>query len=115
MLKKARDFKWTEECEAVFQQLNEYIGRAPLLAKPKDREKMIIYLGVSQHTLSVALVQGEDRVQYLVYYVNKSLVDAETTYMPIEKLAYCLVMASRKLLPYFQAHQIDVLTKYPLK
>ena len=33
----------------------------------------------------------------------------------MEKLAYYLVVASRKLRPFFQAHRIDVLTKYPLK
>ena len=76
---------------------------------------MIIYLGVSQHALSAALVRGEDEVQYPVYYVNKSLVDTETMYTPMEKLAYCMIMVSRKLRPYFQAHQIKVLTKYPLK
>ena len=33
----------------------------------------------------------------------------------MEKLAYCLVIISKKLQPYFQAHQIEVLTKYQLK
>ena len=88
------------------------MGRVPLFAKPKDGEKLIIYLGVSQHVLSVVLIRGEDGVQYPVYYVSKSLVDAKTRYMPMEKLAYSLVMTSRKLLPYFQTHQIEVLTKY---
>lgn len=31
------------------------------------------------------------------------------------KLSFSLVVASRKLHPYFQAHQISVLTKHPLK
>ena len=70
------------------------MGRAPLLAKPKDGEKLIVYLGVSQHALSSALVREEDGVQYPVYYVSKSLVDAETKYTPMEKLAYCLIIAS---------------------
>ncbi|XP_059446435.1 uncharacterized protein LOC132177982 [Corylus avellana] len=33
----------------------------------------------------------------------------------MEKLAFALVIASRKLRPYFQAHTIRVLTEYPLK
>ncbi|XP_059436525.1 uncharacterized protein LOC132169517 [Corylus avellana] len=33
----------------------------------------------------------------------------------MEKLAFVLVVASRKLRPYFQAHTINVLTEYPLK
>ena len=33
----------------------------------------------------------------------------------VEKFALALVMASRKLRPYFQAHQIIVLTNQPLR
>ena len=33
----------------------------------------------------------------------------------MEKLAFALVTASRKLRHYFQAHVINVLTDYPLK
>jgi hypothetical protein len=33
----------------------------------------------------------------------------------MEKLAFALTIASRKLRPYFQAHTISVLTEYPLK
>ncbi|XP_052193952.1 uncharacterized protein LOC127802277 [Diospyros lotus] len=115
MLRKAQGFNWSEECELAFQQLKAYMGYAPLLSKPKDGERLVVYLGVSEHALSAALVREEEGVQYPVFYVSKRLVDAETRYTPMEKLAYCLVAASRKLRPYFQAHQIDVLTKYPLK
>ncbi|XP_052177535.1 uncharacterized protein LOC127791591 [Diospyros lotus] len=114
-LRKAQGFSWSEECELAFQQLKEYMGQAPLLSKPRDGEKLVIYLGVSAHALSAALVREEEGVQYPVYYISKRLVDAETRYTSMEKLAYCLVIASRKLRPYFQAHQIDVLTKYPLR
>ena len=34
---------------------------------------------------------------------------------PIEKLAFSLVTAVRKLKPYFQAYIINVLIDYPLK
>ena len=33
----------------------------------------------------------------------------------IEKLAFALIMASRKLKHYFQTHVINVLTDHPLK
>ncbi|XP_052176651.1 uncharacterized protein LOC127790956 [Diospyros lotus] len=114
-LRKAQGFDWSGECELAFQQLKAYMGQAPLLSKPKDGEKLVVYLEVSEHAPSAALVREEEEVQYPVYYVSKRLVDAETRYTLMEKLAYCLVTASRKLRPYFQAHQIDVLTKYPLK
>ena len=60
-------------------------------------------------------MRKEDRVQYPVCYVSHRLINVETRYTPMKKLAYYLVVASRKLRPYFQAHRIDVLTKYLLK
>ena len=38
----------------------------------------------------------------------------EMNYPLIEKFAYALVMASRKLRPYFEAHKILVLIDQPL-
>ena len=35
--------------------------------------------------------------------------------MPLEKLAFALVHATRKLSHYFQAHTVYVLTEYPLQ
>jgi hypothetical protein len=54
-------------------------------------------------------------IQKPVYFVSKALHGAEERYPQIEKLAFALVMASRKLRPYFQAHTIRVLMEYPLR
>ena len=51
----------------------------------------------------------------LVYYTNKSLLDAETRYPEMEKLALALMVAAWKLRPYIQAHNIVIPTKFPLK
>ncbi|XP_052182010.1 uncharacterized protein LOC127794799 [Diospyros lotus] len=91
------------------------MGQAPLMSKPKEGEELIVYLGVSEYTVSTALIREEERVQYPVYYVSHRLLDAETRYFPMEKLIFYLVVASRKLRLYFQANQISVLTKHPLK
>ena len=54
-------------------------------------------------------------IQHPVYYASKTLLDAEKRYLPLEKLAFALVIASRKLKHYFEAHTIIVLTSHPLK
>ena len=46
-----------------------------------------------------------------MYYVSKVLIVAETRYLKIEKLAYALLIAARKIRHYFQAHPIVVLIK----
>ena len=73
-----------------------------------------MYLLVSKHVVSAMLVRDQG-VQQPVYYVSKTLVDAETRYLLLEKLVLALVHAMRKLPHYFQARIIYVLTKYPLQ
>ena len=43
------------------------------------------------------------------------MVDAETRYLPLEKLVLALVNATRKLPHYFQAYTVYVLIRYPLQ
>ena len=47
--------------------------------------------------------------------MSKRLLDAETRYPELEKLALAPVVASRKLRPYFHIHSVEVLTNYPLR
>ncbi|XP_071678449.1 uncharacterized protein [Lolium perenne] len=54
-------------------------------------------------------------VQHPVYFVSTVLRDARERYTQQQKLLYTLLIASRKLRPYFQAHPIRVVTKYPLE
>ncbi|XP_063942182.1 uncharacterized protein LOC135149932 [Daucus carota subsp. sativus] len=114
-IKKGQKFEWTTECEAAFLKLKEQLGSPPLLAKPTEGEALILYLGVSEFSISAVLIKEEEQAQQPVYYVSKRLLDAETRYSNMEKLAYALILASRKLRPYFQAHQIEVRTSFPLR
>ncbi|XP_077242448.1 uncharacterized protein LOC143882960 [Tasmannia lanceolata] len=65
--------------------------------------------------LAVVLVREAHNQQKLIYYVGKVLHDAEIRYQRVEKLAYALIMAARKLRSYFQVHTIKVLTDQPLR
>jgi len=51
----------------------------------------------------------------LVYYVSKSLHEAEVRYLPLEKAILAMVHAIRKLLHYFQSHTVVILTQLPLR
>ena len=114
VLKRSKKFKWTEKCEQAFQAFKEHLGRRSFLSKPIQREKLYLYLIVSEEPVSAALVREEEKVQWPIYYVSKRLLDTETRYPELENLALALLVASRKLRLYFHTYSIKVLTNYPL-
>ena len=113
VLKKA--FEWTDECQRAFQDLKTYLVTAPLLSPSVMGEELFLYLAVTPHTVSFALIREEVKTQKPVYYTSKVLKGAEGRYPLIEKLAFALITTSRKLRHYFQAHVINVMTDHPLK
>ncbi|KAG5516717.1 hypothetical protein RHGRI_037452 [Rhododendron griersonianum] len=114
-----RSFQWMAECDRALSELKVCLSQVPLLVVPKEEEELYLYLAVSEHATSAVLVRQssteEGTDQQPIYYISKTLLPAETRYLPIEKLALALVSTKRKLLPYFQSFTIVVITEYPLK
>ena len=75
---------------------------------------MFLYLAVSELVVSGALVREDRGVQKPIYYVSKSLLDAETRFHRMEMILALFVIL-RKLKHYFQSFQIVVLTEHPLR
>ena len=115
VLRKNKGFKWTEDHEAALTELKHYLTSPPLLAKPTPGEDLYVYLSVISHAVSSVLVKEAEGIQSPVYYVSRSLVEAETRYTPLEKLVLALTMTSTKLRHYFETHKIHVLTNFPLR
>ena len=83
----------------MFQGLKKYLASLPLLSKTVTKETLYLYLAVSESTVSRALVRRG--VQKPVYYISKSLLDAETRYPMMKKMILALSFISRKLKHYF--------------
>ena len=77
LLKKWKGFQWDEECDVAFLDLKDYLMQALVLTAPEPREDLFMYLSVSEHTMSAVLLRDQE-VQQPVYYISKTLVDAET-------------------------------------
>ena len=95
--------------------MKTYLVTAPLLSPSVMGEELFLYLAVTSHAVSSALIREEGKVQKLVYYTSRALRGAEGRYPLIEKLAFAFITASRKLWHYFQTHVINVMTDHPLK
>ena len=78
-------------------------------------EVLFAYIAVAPYAVSLVLIRVDNGVQRPVYYMSKSLHEAEVRYLPLEKAILVVVLGTRKLPHYFQAHTVVVLTQLPLK
>ena len=78
-------------------------------------EVLFAYIAMASHAVSLVLVRVDSGVQRPVYYVSKSLLEAEVCYLSLEKAILAVVHATRKLPYYFQSHTVVVVTQLPLK
>ena len=85
------------------------------MSSPVVDEILFAYIDVTLHAISLVLTRVDSGIQRPVYYVSKSLNEAEVRYMSLEKAILVVVHATRKLPHYFQAHTVVVLTQLPLK
>ena len=82
ILRKA--FEWTDDCQRAFEDLKAYLTFAPLLSPFVLGEELYLYLAVTPHDVSSALIREEGRVQKPVYYTSRALRGAESRYPQIE-------------------------------
>ena len=61
ILRKA--FGWTDDCQRAFEDLKAYLTSAPLLSPSVLGEELYLYLAVTPHAVSSALIREEGRVQ----------------------------------------------------
>ena len=73
-------------------------------------EVLYTYIAVATYVVSLVLIREDNGLQRPVYYVSKSLHEADIRYSPLEKAILAVVHASRKLPHYFKAHTVVVLT-----
>ena len=99
----------------AFQELKQYLSHLPIMSSLVVDEVLFAYIAVTLYAISFVLIQVDSGVQRPVYYVSKSLNEAEVRYLPLEKAILAVVHATRKLPHYFQAHTVVVLTQLPLK
>ena len=85
------------------------------MSSPVVDEVLFAYITVTFYAISFVLIWVDSGIQRPVYYVSKSLNEAEVCYLPLEKAILAVVRATRKLPHYFQGHTVVVLTQLPLK
>ena len=78
-------------------------------------EVFFAYIAVAPYAVSLVLIRVDDGVQRPVYYVSKSLHEAEVRYLPLEKAILAIMLGTHKLPHYFRHIQLSFLPNFRLK
>jgi hypothetical protein len=119
--KKADKFVWEDEAQKAFEALEESLTMPPVMTPPIPKETLLLYISTTTNVVSTVLVAEREEegqaypVQRTMYYVSEVLADAKTRYTQSQKLLYALLITSRKLRHYIQAHKIMVPSSFPLR
>jgi ribonuclease HI len=87
------------------------------LCPPEPRSPLLPYVSASNSAVSAVLVQEKEEgklKQFPVYFASEALSGSKIFYSELEKIAYAVIMAARKLRHYFEGHRIRVITNQPL-
>ena len=108
--------RWNEECDRALMAIKQYFTEPSILASLEADDTLYLYLAISKASISAVLFkEDKNQKQRLIFFVSKSLFEAETQYTCLEHAALAFRVVVKKLCPYFQAHLIVVLTNLPLR
>jgi ribonuclease HI len=118
VLRSSKNYQWSESQKQAFQELKDYLLNMTKLCPPEPKSPLLLYLSASNSVVSVVLVQEKEEEgklkQISVYFALEALSGSKLFYSELEKIAYAVVMAARKLRHYFEGHKIRVVMNHPL-
>ena len=97
LLKKTEKFTWTAEADVALEELKKMLQEAPILAAPRDKEPLLLYIAVTTRVVSVVIVverpeEGKEQsTQRPVYYISEVLSESKQRYPQYQKLVYAPV------------------------
>jgi hypothetical protein len=113
LLKKDSEFVWDTIANNDFEALKLSLTRAPLLFPPDYSRDYFLYLGASEYTIGMVLVQEDDaHDEHVIYYLSRSLMPIEIKYQHVEKLALAAVQAVQRFRHYILSRKTTVISHY---
>ena len=93
LLKKGIPFHWDEVAEASFDVLKDSLIKASLMYAPNYQKYFYLYLATADTTIGMVLVQEDNWIEHPIYYLSCNIIDTESKYSYVEKLALAVVQA----------------------
>ena len=88
------------EQQEAFEKIKKYLSSPLVFKAPKRGIPFRLYVAAEDKVIGAVLTQETEGKEYVITYVGRRLIDAETTYTFIEKLCLSLYYARTKLRHY---------------
>jgi hypothetical protein len=111
-LKHEEEFILGAEQQEAFEKMKEYLMSPPVLRAPKIGNPFKMYIAMQEWVIGAILLQEEDGKEFLVAYVNRRLLDADTQYAFMEKHCLSLYYACSKFRHYILSSSFIVACQY---
>jgi hypothetical protein len=108
LLEKGKEFKWSEECQASFEELRKRLTLDPILTLPDITRSFDIYYDASRSGLGCVLMQ----VGKVVSYASQKLRKHEVNYSTHDLELVALVHALKIWRHYLIGHRCEIYTDH---
>ena len=117
LTRKNATFIWSEDCQEAFDSLKICLTNAPVLAHADPQKPYVLYTDASQGAVGAILAQKDNQAQErVVHYLSQQLNRRQRNWATIEKEAWAIVFALKRLRQYLLGAKFTVYTDHkPLK
>ena len=108
-----RAWKWGLEENRAFDALKNALTTSPVLAYPKTDQGYILYTDACDYAVGAILCQDDENgLERPLHYLSHQLNETQRRWATIEKEAYAVVYALKKLRPYLLGSEFVVYTDH---
>ncbi|RVW84156.1 Retrovirus-related Pol polyprotein from transposon opus [Vitis vinifera] len=93
LLVKDAKFIWDNRCQRSFEELKLFLTTSPIVRAPNWKLPFEVMCDASDFAIGVVLGQREDGKPYVIYYVSKTLNEAQRNYTTTKKELLVVVFA----------------------
>ncbi|XP_042882480.1 uncharacterized protein LOC122259651 [Penaeus japonicus] len=113
LTRKGRSFRWTEEHQQAFEELQRRLMSAPVLRKPDFNRPFEVHSDASQVAIGACIMQRDgEGVPHAVAYFSRKLREVERRYPVIDIEALAVVEAVRNFDPYLYGKAFVIYTDH---
>ncbi|KAK0597787.1 hypothetical protein LWI29_028591 [Acer saccharum] len=108
LMTKDSTFVFNDECLHAFESLKDKLTSTPVIMPPDWSLPFELMCDASDYAVGAVLGQRVDKVPHVIYYISRTLNDAQLNYSTTEKELLAVVSASEKFRQYLIGSKVIV-------